>query len=537
MADNKNGLPNISLPEIKTPKIPNIEAPTIKQSRPSGGIDPKTFELENWDIDQNYKDFTESINKKLLEANSWIRDTSNNWNEWTENQKEGYKEWMDKWKKGWTDWLNEGSSSDSEAKKFWLNPVVAPIQDIVDAAAGELFSFYDGISSQWDSLEKEVNDDLTSLFNNKMPRASRTNSSDSKNRNNGRYYSGNEFSENGWSKLGSNIIAALAPWAKSKKEKELEAEKKEAKKELQQDPDKEEVLNVCNFSIQLKKLNSSIDENKTSESSKTKGSIKKNTVESGQPLGFVTRIMQDLDAQLQYFIIWFTEKNDEGKDVLVQIESPVKNGDGTARHYYYFYISEVSFKPYSISTTQLKYGPLQTSSRILSKVKNGNEFSIKTSLDIGLSFYNFISEKCMGFNWEEGLLSSTVRGNSYQTESLNTDSSEVKLKKSKIDLHIIIPSKTLVDGNNKNIFVNHFVLKDIRFSDLDKIPFGHSAAQVNSNIKGIYRKAILIQNEKLGSVPIKNMEVNLDWVPENSYPRPWDVSRQTADTGSNALMG
>ena len=71
---------------------------------------------------------------------------------------------------------------------------------------------------------------------------------------------------------------------------------------------------------------------------------------------------------------------------------------------------------------------------------------------------------------------------------------------------------------------------------MDKIPFGHTAAQVSSNIKGIYRKAILIQNEKLGSVPVKNMEVNLDWVPENSYPRPWDVKRQSEDTGSNALM-
>lgn len=531
MADNKNGLPNISLPEIKMPKIPNIEVPTIKQGRPSTGIDPKTFKLEEWDVDQDYKDFTEPLNKKLLETNSWIRDTSDSWDEWSESQKKSYKEWMDKWRKDWTKWLDEGDNS--EAKKFWIDPVVAPIQDIVDAAAGSLFSFYDGISSQWSSLEKEVNDDLTSLFNNKMARASRTNSTDSKNRNNSRYYSGNEFTENGWSKLGSNVVAALAPWSKSKKEKELETEKKEAKKELQQDPDKEEVLDVCNFSIQLKKLNSTTDENEKSESSKTKASIKKNTVESGQPLGFVTRIMQDLDAQLQYFIIWFTEKDDDGNDVLVQIESPVKNGDGTARHYYYFYISDVSFKPYSISTTQLKYGPLQTSSRILSKVKNGNEFSIKTSLDIGLSFYNFISEKCMGFNWEEGLLSSTVRGNSYQTESLNTDSAEVNLKKSKIDLHIIIPSKTLVDGSNKNIFVNHFVLKDIQFSDLDKIPFGHSASQVNSNIKGIYRKAILIQNEKLGSVPIKNMEVNLDWVPENSYPRPWDANRQSPDTGSN----
>ena len=288
--------------------------------------------------------------------------------------------------------------------------------------------------------------------------------------------------------LKKKILSSEDSTEEKKEEEKVEEEKEELKKET-----KSVISYTPNIDVEEKSLKDILIEQKVKSGLTIEPNLD-SSVENAKLYEFIgEKILSELEAQLDYFIMWFTEGSN-----LNQLSVPVKSMDNNdkRKYYYYFYINEISFKPFVKSTMDLKYYPIKTITSNYSKLKNNNEFAIKTSYDIALSFYDFIVDKCMGFNLREGIIGSR-RGNGYNFS--RTEGSD--FENSKIDLHVLIPSKSGLNEKTKKIvyFANHFILKDIRFSGLDKLSFTHSSTSpFSASIKGVFRKAILIQNEKIG---------------------------------------
>lgn len=430
-------------------------------------------------IDFQTSDFWVDTVDKFTSFSNKVSEWSEGWSDEINKQVTGWEENLDQKKEGWNEWVNEDST-----RAFWLDPIGQRYFNLVDSGAETYQKLLK--ATDYTGTARDIQKLVGKITAGKIER-------DTSYRNNWAASSRIE----GKQKL---TMRDLLKRKKKEDDENLEDLKKkilssedstEEKKE--EEETKSTTPYTLNIGVEGKSLKDILIEQKEKKGLKTEPNLD-SSVENAKLYEFIgEKILSEFEAQLDYFIMWFTEGSK-----LNQLSIPVKSMDNNdkRKYYYYFYINEISFKPFVKSTMDLKYYPIKTITSNYSKMKNNNEFTIKTSYDIALSFYDFIVDKCMGFNLKEGIIGSR-RGNGYNFSRTEGENFE----KSKIDLHVLIPSKSGLDEKKKKIvyFANHFILKDIRFSGLDKLSFAHSSTSpFSASIKGVFRKAILIQNEKIG---------------------------------------
>lgn len=432
-------------------------------------------------IDFQTSDFWEDTVDKFTSFSNKVSEWSEGWSDEINKQVTGWKEDLDSKKEGWDEWVNEDST-----RAFWLDPIGQRYFKLADSGAEVYQKFLK--ATDYTGTARDIQKLVGKITAGKIER-------DTSYRNNWATSSRIE----GKQKL---TMSDLLKRKKKEDDENLEdlkkkilssedstEEKKEEEKELKKET---KTTYTPNIEVEGKSLKDILIEQELKKGLKANPNLD-GSIENAKLYEFIgEKILSEFEAQLDYFIMWFTEGSN-----LNQLSVPVKSMDkGKREYFYYFYINEISFKPFVKSTMDLKYYPIKTITSNYSKMKNNNEFTIKTSYDIALSFYDFIVDKCMGFNLREGIIGSR-RGNGYNFS--RTEGSD--FEKSKIDLHVLIPSKSGLNEKTKKIvyFANHFILKDIRFSGLDRLSFAHSSTSpFSASIKGVFRKAILIQNEKIG---------------------------------------
>ena len=486
-----NTFPNVGSGEEFSERLKNDERyQKIKEGdgskNPFGAFSDFVYEKG---IDFQTSDFWVDTVDKFTSFSNKVSEWSEGWSDEINKQVTGWEEDLDRKKEGWNEWVNEDST-----RAFWLDPIGQRYFNLVDSGAEIYQKFlkatdYTGTARDIQKLVGKITAgkiERDTSYRNNWEATSRITGKQKLTMSDLLKRKKKEDDEN-LEDLKKKILNSEDSTEEKKEEENVEEEKKELKKET-----KSVTPYTPNIEVEGKSLKDILIEQKV-KSDLTIAPNLDSSVEKAKLYEFIgEKILSELEAQLDYFIMWFTEGSD-----LNQLNIPVKSMDnGERKYYYYFYINEISFKPFVKSTMDLKYYPIKTITSNYSKVKNNNEFTIKTSYDIALSFYDFIVDKCMGFNLKEGIIGSR-RGNGYNFS--RTEGSD--FEKSKIDLHVLIPSKSGLNNETKKIvyFANHFILKDIRFSGLDKLSFAHSSTSpFSASIKGVFRKAILIQNEKIG---------------------------------------
>ena len=505
---------SIESPAVFNPEIPKIEIPASsfhfeipKKNSPKIEIPTPKIEIQAYDFSKinSGEEFSEKLKSderyQKIKADEGSKNPfgafSNKVSEWSEGwsdeinkQITGWEEDLDSKKEGWDEWVKEDS-----ARAFWLDPIGQRYFNLVDSGAEVYQKFlkatdYSGTARDIQKLVGKITAgkiERDTSYRNNRATSSRIEGKQKLTMSDLLKRKKKEDDEN-LEDLKKKILSSEDSTEEKKKEEKVEEEKKELKKET-----KSTTPYTLNIGVEGKSLKDILIDQKVKSGLTIEPNLDKSSVEKAKLYEFIgEKILSELEAQLDYFIMWFTEGSD-----LNQLSIPVKSMDnGERKYYYYFYINEISFKPFVKSTMDLKYYPIKTITSNYSKMKNNNEFTIKTSYDIALSFYDFIVDKCMGFNLKEGIIGSR-RGNGYNFSRTEGEGFE----KSKIDLHVLIPSKSGLNEKTKKIvyFANHFILKDIRFSGLDRLSFAHSSTSpFSASIKGVFRKAILIQNEKIG---------------------------------------
>jgi hypothetical protein len=442
-------------------------------------------------IDFQTSDFWVDTVDKFTSFSNKVSEWSEGWSDEINKQVTGWKEDLDQKKEGWDEWVKEDS-----ARAFWLDPIGQRYFNLVDSGAEIYQKFlkatdYTGTARDIQKLVGKITAgkiERDTSYRNNWATSSRLEGKQKLTMNDLLKRKKKEDDEN-LEDLKKKILSSEDSTEEKKEEEKVEEKKEELKEET-----KSVTPYTPNIDVEGKSLKDILIDQKVKSGLTIEPNLDSSVVEKAKLYEFIgEKILSELEAQLDYFIMWFTEGSD-----LNQLSIPVKSMDNNKerRYYYYFYINEISFKPFVKSTMDLKYYPIKTITSNYSKVKNNNEFTIKTSYDIALSFYDFIVDKCMGFNLKEGIIGSR-RGNGYNFS--RTEGSD--FEKSKIDLHVLIPSKSGLNNETKKIvyFANHFILKDIRFSGLDRLSFAHSSTSpFSASIRGVFRKAILIQNEKIG---------------------------------------
>lgn len=441
-------------------------------------------------IDFQTSDFWVDTVDKFTSFSNKVSEWSEGWSDEINKQVTGWEEDLDSKKEGWDEWVKEDST-----RAFWLDPIGQRYFNLVDSGAEVYQKFLK--ATDYTGTARDIQKFVGKITAGKIERdTSYRNNWEATSRITGKQKltmsdllkrKKKEDDEN-LEDLKKKILSSEDSTEEKKEEEKVEEEKEELKKET-----KSVISYTPNIDVEGKSLKDILIEQKVKSGLTIEPNLD-SSVENAKLYEFIgEKILSEFEAQLDYFIMWFTEGSN-----LNQLSIPVKSMDNNdkRKYYYYFYINEISFKPFVKSTMDLKYYPIKTITSNYSKVKSNNEFTMKTSYDIALSFYDFIVDKCMGFNLKEGIIGSR-RGNGYNFSRTEGPDFE----KSKIDLHVLIPSKSGLNNETKKIvyFANHFILKDIRFSGLDKLSFAHSSTSpFSASIKGVFRKAILIQNEKIG---------------------------------------
>ena len=434
---------NVTSPTTVVVPLPKVPTPFISVSELTAGA---------WD---KYQAFLEN-----KETYTWLATTA--WSleysasivtQWNREREQNFSDWLTSRRAGWEEWL-EGD----DARAFWLghagNRVLDFIGDSVglfNETMGKVAGLYSGFSN---SVSKQITD---TLYADKMPRKRLKVSRP-------QYKKGTNDS---WKKLWGNI------WPFGKKEEKTEnKEEKKAEKENKNELKKAGIVDPHE------------------------------TVADTTSFLLFTHIMKDLDAQLQYYIMYFTTRDSDGEEQLLKVpahyvewkEGKVEKIDKD--YFYYFYINSISFKPFSGQTSSVNYGPYKLKTKTFTGSKNENTFTLKTTVDMGLSFYDYVAQKCMGLVWENGLISSQMRGNDfYMTGKADALRG---IQNSRVDMHIVVHSKTIIDENNKKKFyVNRFILKDILFNKLGGLDFNQGGNKMDIPISGIYRKCYFVHNELL----------------------------------------
>lgn len=220
---------------------------------------------------------------------------------------------------------------------------------------------------------------------------------------------------------------------------------------------------------------------------------------------FINQIMNDPDADQNYFVAWFTLKDDYGNDCLVKASE-------LSGWNYFFYIDEIEANAIKLGDPQ-KINYLYESIYTISKAAlNGDtKFSFRISNDLYLSFRDYILNTCMPYLKTE------------DTETDPTKSMTVEGRTKYLDLHVAWHAGV---GDDKKPQVAEIVFKATDFVKMGSLTFDQAeTSSSSSKIEGICRK-ILFRVFTSEPIPVGNPAG--DWLQGPSdpvVPDGWDTSR------------
>lgn len=219
---------------------------------------------------------------------------------------------------------------------------------------------------------------------------------------------------------------------------------------------------------------------------------------------FINQIMNDPDADQNYFVAWFTY-NSEGQDFLMKARD-------LSGWNYFFYIDEIEANAIKLGDPQ-KINYLYESIYTMSKAAlNGDtKFSFKISNDLYLSFRDYILNTCMPYLKTE------------DTETDPTKSMTVEDHMKQLDLHVAWRAGV---GDDKKPQVAEIVFKATDFVKMGSLTFDQAeTSSSSSKIEGICRK-ILFRVFTSEPIPVGNPAG--DWLQGPSdpvVPDGWDMNR------------
>lgn len=219
---------------------------------------------------------------------------------------------------------------------------------------------------------------------------------------------------------------------------------------------------------------------------------------------FINQIMNDPDADQNYFVAWFTY-NSEGQDFLMKAQD-------LSGWNYFFYIDEIEANAIKLGDPQ-KINYLYESIYTMSKAAlNGDtKFSFRISNDLYLSFRDYILNTCMPYLKTE------------DTETDPTKSMTVEGRTKYLDLHVAWHAGV---GDDKKPQVAEIVFKATDFVKMGSLTFDQAeTSSSSSKIEGICRK-ILFRVFTSEPIPVGNPAG--DWLQGPSdpvVPDGWDTNR------------
>lgn len=238
---------------------------------------------------------------------------------------------------------------------------------------------------------------------------------------------------------------------------------------------------------------------------KPSGDPEKDTQFNATIYNFINQIMNDPDADQNYFVAWFTLKDDYGNDCLVKASE-------LSGWNYFFYIDEIEANAIKLGDPQ-KINYLYESIYTMSKAAlNGDtKFSFKISNDLYLSFRDYILNTCMPYLSTE------------DTETDPTKSMTVEDRTKYLDLHIAWHAGV---GDNNKPQVAEIVFKATDFVKMGSLTFDQAeTSSSSSKIDGICRK-ILFRVFTSEPIPVENPAG--DWLREigdPGTPEDWNTSK------------
>lgn len=225
---------------------------------------------------------------------------------------------------------------------------------------------------------------------------------------------------------------------------------------------------------------------------------------------FINQIMNDPDADQNYFVAWFTY-NSEGQDFLM-LASDLYDWN------YFFYIDEIEANAIKLGDPQ-KINYLYESIYTMSKAAlNGDtKFSFKISNDLYLSFRTYVLDICMPHLSTE------------DTETNPTKTMTVEGFTDNLDLHVAWHAGVGDDGNPQ---VAEIVFKSTDFVKMGSLTFDQAeTSSSSSKIDGICRK-ILFRVFTSEPIPVEKPEE--DWlkiIDDPGTPDGWNTSKDATKAG------
>lgn len=225
---------------------------------------------------------------------------------------------------------------------------------------------------------------------------------------------------------------------------------------------------------------------------------------------FINQIMNDPDADQNYFVAWFTY-NSEGKDLLM-LASDLYDWN------YFFYIDEIEANAIKLGDPQ-KINYLYESIYTMGKAAlNGDtKFSFKISNDLYLSFRTYVLDICMPYLSTE------------DTETDPTKTMTVEGITDRLDLHVAWHAGVGDDGNPQ---VAEIVFKSTDFVKMGSLTFDQAeTSSSSSKIDGICRK-ILFRVFTSEPIPVENPEE--DWlkiIDDPGTPDGWNTNKDATKSG------
>ena len=238
---------------------------------------------------------------------------------------------------------------------------------------------------------------------------------------------------------------------------------------------------------------------------KPSGDPEKSTQFNATIYNFINQIMNDPDADQNYFVAWFTLKDDYGNDCLVKASE-------LSGWNYFFYIDEIEANAIKLGDPQ-KINYLYESIYTMSKAAlNGDtKFSFKISNDLYLSFRDYILNTCMPYLSTE------------DTETDPTKSMTVEDRTKYLDLHVAWHAGV---GDNNKPQVAEIVFKATDFVKMGSLTFDQAeTSSSSSKIDSICRK-ILFRVFTSEPIPVENPAG--DWLREigdPGTPEDWNTSK------------
>ena len=238
---------------------------------------------------------------------------------------------------------------------------------------------------------------------------------------------------------------------------------------------------------------------------KPSGDPEKSTQFNATIYNFINQIMNDPDADQNYFVAWFTLKDDYGNDCLIKASE-------LSGWNYFFYIDEIEANAIKLGDPQ-KINYLYESIYTMSKAAlNGDtKFSFRISNDLYLSFRDYILNTCMPYLKTE------------DTETDPTKSMTVEGRTKYLDLHVAWHAGV---GDDDKPQVAEIVFKSTDFVKMGSLTFDQAeTSSSSSKIEGICRK-ILFRVFTSEPIPVGNPAG--DWLREigdPGTPDGWDTNK------------